>query len=150
MKSAGVIAFQAVVMFILLAVGYFLYKKKLIGDEATQQMSNIAISIINPIVIFNAYQTDFDPSLFRGLMYALLLAFIAQTILVASSYIIVRAGHKSFEIERFALGYSNCAFMGIPLIEATYGAEGVFYLTAFITAFNVFMWTHGVILMGGS
>ncbi|MCM1167506.1 MAG: AEC family transporter [Ruminococcus sp.] len=150
MRSAGIIAFQAAVMFILLAAGYFLYKKKFIGDEATQQMSNIAISIINPIVIFNAYQTDFDPALFRGLMYAMLLAFMAQTILVASSYIIVRAAHKNFEVERFALGYSNCAFMGIPLIEATYGSEGVFYLTAFITAFNVFMWTHGVILMGGS
>jgi len=149
MRSAGVIAFQAVVMFILLAVGYLLYKKKLLGDEATGQLSNIAISIINPIVIFNAYQTDFNPSLFRGLMYALMLAFMAQTILVASSYIIVRAANKNFEIERFALGYSNCAFMGIPLIEAIYGAEGVFYLTAFITAFNVFMWTHGVILMGG-
>lgn len=150
MRSASVIAFQAAVMFILLAAGYLLYKKKLLGDEATKQLSNIAISIINPIVIFNAYQTDFDPALFRGLMYALLLAFMAQTILVATSYIIVRGNRESFEIERFALGYSNCAFMGIPLIEATFGAEGVFYLTAFITAFNVFMWTHGVILMGGS
>lgn len=150
MNSALIIAFQAAVMFILLAVGYFLYKKKFLGDEATQQLSNIAISIINPIVIFNAYQTDFDPSLFRGLMFALLLAFIAQTILVGSAYIMVRPNHRSAEIERFALGYSNCAFMGIPLIDATFGSEGVFYLTAFITAFNVFMWTHGVILMGGS
>lgn len=150
MRSAAVIAFQALVMFILLALGYFLYKKKLLGDEATRQLSNITITVINPIVIFNAYQTDFDPSLFRGLMYSLLLAFIGQTILVASSYIMVRAGHKDFEVERFALGYSNCAFMGIPLVQATFGSEGVFYLTAFITAFNVFMWTHGVVLMGGS
>lgn len=150
MNSALVIAFQAGVMFILLAAGYFLYKKKFLGNEATQQLSNIAITIINPIVIFNAYQTDFDPSLFRGLMYALLLAFMAQTILVGSAYIMVRPNHQSAEIERFALGYSNCAFMGIPLIEATFGSEGVFYLTAFITAFNVFMWTHGVVLMGGS
>ncbi|MDE7362718.1 MAG: AEC family transporter [Oscillospiraceae bacterium] len=150
MKSALVIAFQAAVMFILLAVGYFLYKKKLLGDEAVRQLSNIALTVINPIVIFNAYQTDFDPALFRGLMYALLLAFIGQTILVASSYIMVRTGHKDFEVERFAVGYSNCAFMGIPLVQATFGSEGVFYLTAFITAFNVFMWTHGVVLMGGS
>ncbi|MCM1166389.1 MAG: AEC family transporter [Lachnospiraceae bacterium] len=150
MSSALVIAFQAAVMFILLAFGWLLYKKKLLGDEATRQLSNIAITIINPIVIFNAYQTDFAPQLFRGLMYALLLAFIAQTILVCSAYIMVRAGHGSFEVERFALGYSNCAFMGIPLVEATFGSEGVFYLTAFITAFNVFMWTHGVVLMGGS
>lgn len=149
MRSAQVIAFQAVVMFILLAVGFFLYKRKLLGDEATSQLSNITISVINPIVIFNAYQTEFDPQMARGLIYSMLLAFLGQTVLVAAAKIIVRPNRGSFEIERFAAGYSNCAFMGIPLVEATFGAEGVFYLTAFITAFNVFMWTHGVVLMSG-
>lgn len=149
MQSALVIAYQTVIMFILLAVGYFLYRGKLLGDEATQQLSNIAISIINPIVIFNAYQREFAPEMLRGLIYALILGFIAQGILVLAGVIIVRKTHCDFEVERFAVGYSNCAFMGIPLVEATFGAEGVFYLTAFITAFNVFMWTHGVILMSG-
>ena len=60
MQSASVIAFQAVVMFILLFVGYFLHNKKLLGEEATRQLSNITISIINPIVIFNSYQTEFN------------------------------------------------------------------------------------------
>lgn len=149
MGAAIVIAFQAAVMFILLAAGYFLYKGKLLGDEATQQLSNITISFINPIVIFNAYQREFDPKMFKGLIWALILGFIAQGILVLSGKLAVRKGRSNYETERFALGYSNCAFMGIPLIEATFGSEGVFYLTAFITAFNVFMWTHGVILMSG-
>ena len=149
MQSALVIAYQTVIMFILLAVGYFLYRGKLLGDEATQQLSNIAISIINPIVIFNAYQREFVPQMLRGLIFALILGFIAQVVLVLSGLIIVRKTRRDFEVKRFALGYSNCAFMGIPLVQATFGAEGVFYLTAFITAFNVFMWTHGVILMSG-
>lgn len=149
MQSALVIAYQTIIMFILLAVGYFLYRGKLLGDDATQQLSNIAISIVNPIVIFNAYQREFVPEMMRGLIFALILGFFAQGILVLSGIIIVRKTHSDFEVERFAIGYSNCAFMGIPLVEATFGAEGVFYLTAFITAFNVFMWTHGVILMSG-
>lgn len=149
MEAAGIIAFQAAVMFILLAAGYFLYKGRLLGSEATQQLSNITISVINPIVIFNAYQREFDNKMLMGLIWALILGFIAQGILVLSGIIAVRKEHKNSEIERFALGYSNCAFMGIPLVEATFGTEGVFYLTAFITAFNVFMWTHGVILMSG-
>lgn len=149
MQSALVIAYQTIIMFILLAVGYFLYRGKLLGDDATQQLSNIAISIINPIVIFNAYQREFVPEMLRGLIFALILGFIAQGILVLAGTIIVRRNHQDFKVERFAIGYSNCAFMGIPLVEATFGAEGVFYLTAFVTAFNVFMWTHGVILMSG-
>ena len=44
--------------------------------------------------------------------------------------------------------YSNCGFIGIPLIQWNSGAEGVFYMTAYVTVFNVLFWTHGVWLMG--
>lgn len=149
METAAIVTVQAVVMLILLAAGYGLYKGKLLGDEATKQLSNIAITIINPIVIFNAYQTDFDPRKLRGLIVALILSFAAQGLLIGAAAILVRPANPNFRTERFAVSYSNCAFMGIPLVEATFGTDGVFYLTAFITAFNVFMWTHGVILMSG-
>lgn len=143
------IAFQAVVMFILLGVGFLLYKLKFLDDDSTRRLSDIVITIINPIIIFNAYQTDFRPELAKGLLFAMILAFFCQTVLVISAKLVVRKNRENFQVERFAAGYSNCAFMGIPLVDAAFGAEGVFYLTAFITAFNVFMWTHGVILMSG-
>lgn len=149
MQSALVIAYQTLIMFILLAVGYFLYRGKLLGNEATQQLSNIAISIINPIVIFNSYQIEFEREMLKGLIFALILSFVAEAVLIIFGRIVVRGKSPDFEISRFALGYSNCAFMGIPLVQATFGEVGVFYLTAFITAFNVFMWTHGVVLMSG-
>lgn len=147
MNSASVIAFQAAVMFILLFVGYFLYKKKLMGEEATRQLSNITISIINPIVIFNSYQTEFEPDMLYGLLCAMALALAAQGIFVAAAHIAVRKGGENSPIERFAFAYSNCAFMGIPLVEAVFGSGGVFFLTAYITMFNLFMWTHGVCVM---
>ncbi|MDE6031876.1 MAG: AEC family transporter, partial [Oscillospiraceae bacterium] len=147
MKSASVIAFQAAVMFILIFVGYFLYKKKLMGEETTRQLSNITISIINPIVIFNSYQTEFDSNMLRGLLCAMALALAAQVILIAAAHIAVRKGRDNSPTERFALAYSNCAFMGIPLVEAVFGSDGVFFLTAYITMFNIFMWTHGVCVM---
>lgn len=150
MEPAMIVAKQAAVMLILLAAGYGLYKGKLLGDEATRQLSNITITIINPIVIFNAYQTELEPQKLRGLLIALGLSFAAQALLIAAAAITVRPTRANYETERFALSYSNCAFMGIPLVEATFGADGVFYLTAFITAFNVFMWTHGVVLMSGT
>jgi hypothetical protein len=39
--------------------------------------------------------------------------------------------------------------MGIPLINALIGSEGVFYIAVYLTAFNILLWTHGVILMTG-
>ena len=52
-------------------------------------------------------------------------------------------------VEKMAVIYSNCGFIGIPLINGILGAEGVFCMTAYTTVFNVLVWTHGVILMSG-
>ena len=51
-------------------------------------------------------------------------------------------------MEKLALVYSNCGFFGIPLVSSIFGTEGVFYLTAYLTAFNVLLWTHGLLAMG--
>lgn len=147
MKSDSIIAFQAVVMFVLISVGYILYRKKLLGETATKQLSNITISIINPIVIFNAYQMDFNTDMLKGLLCSLALSTVSMLLLILAAKAAVRKGHDGSAVERFAMIYSNCAFMGIPLVEATFGSVGVFYLTGFITMFNLFMWTHGVFIM---
>ncbi len=149
MDSALVIAYQSAIMFILLFVGWALYKKDFLSADSTKQLSSIAINIICPIVIFNSYQTDFDPSLLSGLFMAAGLAVVSQLALILFSYVVVRKTHRNAEIERFAISYSNCAFLGIPLVQATFGSEGVFYLTGYITVFNLFMWTQGVMLMKG-
>ena len=149
MDSAKIIAFQAVVMFILLFFGFFLYKKKMLSDESTKQLSAITLTIVNPIVIFNSYMMEFDIQLLKGLAIAVGLAVVAHLALIAASSIAVRKSKPNYMIERFATIYSNCGFMGIPLVKATFGDEGVFYLTGFITVFNLFMWTHGTLMMSG-
>lgn len=149
MESAKTIAYQAVIMFILLAVGYALRKFNWLSENTTKQLSNVAISVINPIVIFNAYQTDFDPKLLSGLLIAFALSAVSHALLVLFANIVIKKEKKRAEVERFAIVYSNCAFMGIPLIESAFGSEGVFYLTGYITVFNIMLWTHGQISMRG-
>ncbi|MBP5605993.1 MAG: AEC family transporter [Ruminiclostridium sp.] len=40
--------------------------------------------------------------------------------------------------------------MGTPLIFGLFGNDGVFIMNGFVTVFNLFVWTHGVILMSGN
>lgn len=150
MEQSIVIAKQAIIMFVLIFVGFFLYKKKMMSEETTKQLSKITLTIVNPIIIFNSYQMDFDPKLLTGLLIATVLAAAAHLIMIGFSHLAVKKGQQNREIERFAIIYSNCGFLGIPLVQATFGSEGVFYLTGYITMFNLFMWTHGVILMRGT
>ena len=147
---ASTILYKTAIMLILIAVGILCSKTKLISAASNKDLSKFVLQVVNPVVIFMSYQTDYRPELVRNLLLTFAISVGAMGIAIAFSYIFVRKKNgREFEIERFSAVYSNCGFMGIPLVNAVYGDEGVFYLTAFITVFNLVVWTHGVILISG-
>ncbi len=142
---------QILIMFLIILVGVFCYKVKLIDQEMNKKLSNLLLLLINPLVIFISYQRKFEASLLKGLLISLVLAVITHFAGIIISMIALRG--KKYEadlaIERFAVVYSNCGFIGIPLVNGVFGSEGVFYLTAYMTVFNLFAWTHGMIIVSG-
>jgi predicted permease len=141
---------QTVIMLMLIAVGVLCNKTKLISESSNRDLSKFVLQVVNPAVIFMSYQTDYRPELARDLLFAFALSGVSFAVTLALAYIFVRKREdRETEIERFSAVYSNCGFMGIPLADALFGMEGVFYLTAFITVFNLLAWTHGIILISG-
>lgn len=140
---------QTVVMLILIITGIICFKTGIITKSGNKELSNLVLSVVNPVVIFMAYQTEYDSELVKNLLIAFLLSVISFAVMIAGAYILVPAKIRNSEIERFSTIYSNCAFMGIPLIQALFGSVGVFYLTAYLTVFNFMIWTHGIILLSG-
>jgi predicted permease len=53
------------------------------------------------------------------------------------------------KVLRFSMIYTNCGFMGIPLVEAILGSTGVVYAAIHCAVFYLFIWSHGVVLMSG-
>ncbi len=141
---------QVIIMAILVAVGFFCRKIKMLDEDSTKKLSTLVLTFATPMVILTSYQKKFDADAFGGLLISFGLAVLSYIICFVLVPLIIKGKNKdNVSIERFACIYSNCAFMGIPLIEGVYGADGVFYLTAFYTMFNIFVWTHGVIFMKG-
>lgn len=141
---------QTIICLLLMTVGYIARKAKLISEESNKDLSKIVLQVVNPSVIFMSYQTDLKPELVRNLLLTFALSALSFAVFIAGAYIFIRPKEgRKVEIERFSSIYSNCGFMGIPLVNALFGMEGVFYLTAFITVFNILAWTHGVILITG-
>ena len=148
MEYAGNVAFQVAVMFILILVGFVCAKTKLITDEGRKQMSSLVLSVVTPALIFMSYQKEFSEELVEGLLWAFLLSALTYVITIPLSYILIRKKkNEDFAVERFSLIFTNCAFMGIPLVEALFGSDGVLYVTAYITIFNILLWTFGVMLI---
>lgn len=141
---------QTVVMFILIVTGIICYKTGIITKNGNKELSKLVLSVVNPMVIFMAYQKDYDPQLVKNLLIAFALSIISFAVMIAGAYILIPVKeNRNAEIERFSAIYSNCGFMGIPLIQALFGSTGVFYLTAYLTVFNFAIWTHGIILLSG-
>lgn len=150
MQAAGVVANQVLIMFLLMGVGVLTEKLRMIRYAAASQINNFLLMIVMPCVILNAYQIEFKVELLEGLLLAFLLALFSHAIGIMVSMLLARRKPDAkYRIERFAMVYSNCSFMAIPLLQAVVGSEGVFYGSAYIAVFNLFMWTHGVFLMSG-
>lgn len=142
---------QIIIMVLLILVGLVCYKIKLIKQESLYLLSELVIKVANPALIFNSFQIPRKEGQFGDLLYSFGLAVLVSILSIVISTLFIQNKDKSKRsIERFAGAYSNCAFIGIPLIQGVYGQEGVFFLAAFIAVFNVLVWTHGVLTVKGS
>jgi predicted permease len=151
MSLASITLNQIIIMIIIMLIGYISYKLKIIDEAGNKILSNILLVLITPIVIFTSYQRDFTMDLFQGLMISLILAVITHVVGIIVAYIVLRGkSNPDIVIERFSTIFSNCGFIGIPLAYGIYGSEGVFYITAYITIFNLILWTFGVNMMTGN
>lgn len=149
MEAGLIIGNQIIIMFIILIIGAFCYLKGIITKDGTKQLSSFALNIINPVLIFMSYQSKYDKSLVHGLLWSFLLSAISYAVTILLTYVLIRKKTPDLAVERVSSIYSNCAFMCIPLINGIYGSEGVLYLTAYLTFFNVLIWTHGLMTMKG-
>ena len=147
---ASAILNQTFIMLILIFVGVLCAKTGLISQDANSSLSKFVLQVVNPAVIFMSYQKECESRLVKNLLLTFALSAVSFAAAIGMAYLLIR--HKEgrdTEAERFSAIYSNCGFMGIPLVNAVFCSEGVFYLTAYITVFNIIVWTHGVIMISG-
>lgn len=145
MQMAGVLFEQVLVMVLLAAVGVLLGKRGYVRADQTHALSNILLYAVTPCLILNAFNRIFEPQGFARFGAALLLAVLANGLFtLLSTYWIYRdRRNPNRAVERFASDFSNAGYIGIPLVQATFGVDGVFLLTAYIAVFNVMFWTQG-------
>jgi len=51
------------------------------------------------------------------------------------------------KLGEFSMVFTNCGFIGFPILESIFGAEGLFYGAFFIISFHLFTWTWGIAIL---
>ena len=144
MDLALTTAKQVAELFILIFLGYVLYKGKIIKEESKKTLSDILVNVVVPAMIINSYMTEFNSKMLSNLLkefgYSILLIVLG---IVMTHLATLRSKPDGKGIVRFACSFSNAAYMGFPLIRALFGEEGILYASAYVTVFNIFLWTLG-------
>lgn len=140
---------QLLKMFFIMLLAFICYKIKLVDQNGNRSISNLLLMVVNPLLIITVYQdTEYNPDMVRGLLLAFAAALAAHILgILISTFLIRPSSGPDCSIERFNSMYSNCGFIGIPLVNSVLGSSGVFFITAYMVVFNLFTWTHGIILM---
>ena len=137
---------QVLMMFSLMLVGFVLYRKRLINESGTQQMSTILLQVCTPAVIITSFNIQFSLEILKEIGIAFILALSSILLGLIIARVFYRKEHR---IAQFAVAFSNVGFFGIPLVTGLLGIQYVIYLSTYILAINLLSWTVGIYLITG-
>lgn len=146
MEAAITLFNQIVKMFIMIAVGYVLGRKKVVVEDTTARLSNILLMVATPCTLITSFNQPYSDEKLRGLLISFGLSAFVYTLNILLAHLIWRKGEHT---ARFCTVFSNAGFIGIPLVTGVLGIEAVFYLAPFVVCFYLFVWTAGVFIMSG-
>ena len=151
MELAVITAKQVAVLFLLIFAGFACVKTGTVKIEAKKAFSDLLLYLIVPAMVINSYLTKFDPKVLQKLLQSFALSTVLLLLgLVITFLLTLRIGkEKNTPILRFACIFSNAAYMGFPLIQALFGADGLLYASAYVTVFNILLWTVCYAMVSG-
>lgn len=148
--SITVVLQQMIMIFILICIGLLLYKKEMLSEMTSKQISGIIVNVTNPaILICSAFREGPKVSL-PELGMALGAYMIVYAILIAVSFLIPRIlrvpdmYHYSYQMLTI---FGNVGFIGIPLATAVLGTESLIFVSIYNLIFNMLIYTFGISLL---
>ena len=151
LQNLIIVSEQVAILFVLIAVGFVCSKTKLINNAGAKHLTDIALYLATPCIMVQSFQdVKFEESLALNLGICAICSVLIQVVSIFICRPIFRDKNESRKrVLRFAAVFSNCGFMSLPLQKAVIGSKGVFYGAVFVMAFNILVWSFGLVDMSG-
>lgn len=143
-------AAQIMSLFLIMVVGYVMYKKNVIDDAATIRYTKLIINISLPSQIITAFVSNQGIVSNSEVLTVFGIAFVAYVIyaIIGIVYVwIVKVPKKQRGTFIFMTMFGNVGFMGFPVITAIFGEEALIYAVIFMVVFNVLVYSIGIMLI---
>ena len=150
LESVQVVGGSVLTLFLLMTVGFVLGKRGMLTGGTLSQTSQLLLYVVTPAIIMDSFAMERTPALDRQLLIAgAALAGTYGLYMLLSIALFRRRDPDERGILRFASIYGNKGFMGLPLVQAALGSEATMVAALALAVFNVVIWTHGIVIIGG-
>ncbi len=135
------------ILLIYLGVGMYCKKTGIIDDLTKKKMVDLILKIALPCMIFNSFNKPLTPDVLKKTALAFIVAFCIAVL----SYLLGKILYNRYPLERksilqYCTLVNNSGFLGMPMVSAVYGADGLLYASIFIIPNRIMMWTAGLSL----
>lgn len=145
MDNSATVFNQVLILFLIMFVGFIAKKADIINNTVSKKLSELLLKITNPLLVLSSFQVDFSRDILNNIIIVFLFAVIVNTVsILLGQLLFVNHEAERKKIMKFSAVYSNCGFMGFPVLESLFGKTGILYGSIFVAVFNIFLWTNGV------
>ncbi len=148
MQSFGVILNQILILSAVIVIGFIAVKTGYITEDNKNALSRIIVRITLPATIINSLtKKSPDGESFRNCVIVIIISFIVVAVLLLCGRLLarlLRLDRDRASVLECLTGFGNVVFLGYPIIEALFGAEGLLYAALYELANDAFVWTLGV------
>lgn len=140
-----------ITIFLLAATGFILKRTHIISAQGQKNITDLVIDVILPCNIIKAFMSGNTQGIFSAYLGIFLISLFLQMICILYGKLAFR---KAPEGERKCLEYgiicSNAGFLGNPVAEGVYGAEGLVLASIYLIPQRIVMWSFGLAIFSGS
>lgn len=138
-------------LFIIMLVGVYGSKKGIITNDLNKGLTDILIKIALPFMIVSSFMFTYDDTIKTNVLKTFYYSLGAYAIMGIVSFIMlfpVKNNKKT--VLHFANIFVNTGYVGFPVLNSIFGAEGIIYGSIFNLFFVIFVWTYGIMLYKGN
>lgn len=138
---------QVISLFIIMIIGYLATGLGFFDKRTSDGVSKLVVYVTNPLVIFMAFMQNGGGRMGQMLTIVGCSALIHIVVTVLASFLFKNRPYKEANALRFSVIFSNCGYMGYPILAALFPDNGMFYGACYVLFFTVYMWTVGVFML---
>ena len=140
-----------ITMLVLMMAGFVMSKRKLLSVEFRKAMTDFVMNFILPCNIIKSFLMEFNVGILRDCLAVCIVSTVTQVL----TFLLGKAVYRRMDAERqpalrFATMVSNAGFLGNPIVEGLFGAQGLLYNSVYLIPQRIASWSVGVTCFTGN